>query len=350
MNVLTVQGSHYSCGQQIGTNLKEPIHGFLAGMKDHPPKHMKSWEDFVEASVPYRTITEQHFPLMIEELRGVADGVHIAYEDIFATLVEELWDEPSDTAGKACSDIIITPPRSSAVLIGHNNDLANEFADIIAPILRVYEDGTSLFTVGPCGYYVSVGVNSAGLVLTGNQLSPNDNRVGVPRAILARAILTAKTMAEAVSIATFPQRASSYNNILCTKDEVMNVEASATTHAFLVPVNNVLVHTNHFVAPEMLRFEAITQFSEYYHSSLACYQSLTEQASTLTGTVTTELLKQMLSSHYPEKTGSKNSVCFHAETEKTVFSIIIDMGTGVVELAMGNPCVVSYEKVWQIPQ
>ncbi len=42
-----------------------------------------------------------------------------------------------------------------------------------------------VFSLG-IGPWLSVGWNSAGLSLTGNELAPNDERIGVPRLLMVR--------------------------------------------------------------------------------------------------------------------------------------------------------------------
>ena len=93
----------------------------------------------------------------------------------------------------------------------------------------------SSFTIG-IGPWISVGFNSAGLALTGNELSPNDDRVGIPRLLLVRDILRRRTLDEAVAAALHPRRASSYNNLLSHRDGgVVSVEGSATDAELLRP-------------------------------------------------------------------------------------------------------------------
>ena len=60
---------------------------------------------------------------------------------------------------------------------------------------RVAGDPVS-FTIG-IGPWISVGFNSAGLALTGNELSPSDDRVGIPRLLLVRDILRRRTLDQA---------------------------------------------------------------------------------------------------------------------------------------------------------
>ena len=114
-----------------------------------------------------------------------------------------------------CSDLVARPPASvdGHLWVAHNNDLPPEVEpDVIATEWRVPGDPV-VFTIG-IGPWISVGFNSAGLALTGNEVSPNDNRIGIPRLLQVRDILRRRTLDEAVEAALNPHRASSYNNVL----------------------------------------------------------------------------------------------------------------------------------------
>ena len=88
--------------------------------------------------------------------------------------------------------------------------------DLIA-IERTCDDDPAILTIGN-GIWISVGWNDAGLNLTGNELSPNDERIGIPREIQVRAMLRERTLAGMVEVALHPERASSYNNVLVDAD------------------------------------------------------------------------------------------------------------------------------------
>jgi hypothetical protein len=88
-----------------------------------------------------------------------------------------------------------------------------------------------VLTVG-IGPWISVGFNSAGLALTGNEVAPNDNRIGIPRLLHVRDILRRRTLADAVAAALHPHRASSYNNLLSHRDESLPGTVEVGTERF----------------------------------------------------------------------------------------------------------------------
>ena len=140
--------------------------------------------------------------------------------------------------------------------MAHTNDLGEESEpQLVAVEWRVPGEPVVLsIGIGP---WLSVGWNDAGLSLTGNELTPNDERVGVPRLLMVREQLTARSLDEAVAMALRPDRASSYNTVLAHRDgRLANVEGSAGDALVReVEAGGTLAHTNHYVEPAMLRYE-----------------------------------------------------------------------------------------------
>jgi hypothetical protein len=217
--------------------------------------------------------------------------------------------------------------------VAHNNDLSPEVEpDIVATEWRVPGDPV-VFTIG-IGPWISVGFNSAGLALTGNEVSPNDNRIGIPRLLHVRDILRRRTLDEAVEAALSPHRASSYNTILSHRDGgVVNVEGSATDAELIRPgPDGTLAHTNHYVSARMLPYEGDP---EYAAGSAVRYRRALEWLAP--GQITEHVLRRALQDH----TGAPHSLCRHPEhgaKSKTVFWCLADVTEGTVTYGRGNPC------------
>ncbi|MDH4272780.1 MAG: acyl-CoA--6-aminopenicillanic acid acyl-transferase, partial [Candidatus Aminicenantes bacterium] len=58
------------------------------------------------------------------------------------------------------------------------------------------------------------------------------------------------------------------------------------------------------------------------------------------GRITVDLLKQFLADHV----NHPGSICRHGTYVKTTFSVIINLTTGTMLLARGNPCEVKYNE------
>jgi len=316
-------GTHAEVGAQIGSASASAVLRSAAAMSAAQ----------IEAARPYREVTERELPWLVEELDAVAAGAGADRMAVFAAGIEEL-----DTGGEgegACSDMVARPPASvdGHLWVAHNNDLSPEVEpDIVATEWRVPGDPV-VFTIG-IGPWISVGFNSAGLALTGNEVSPNDNRIGIPRLLHVRDILRRRTLDEAVEAALNPHRASSYNTILSHRDGgVVNVEGSATEAELIRPgAGGTLAHTNHYVSAKMLPFEGDP---EYAAGSAVRYRRALEWLAP--GQITEHVLRRALQDH----TGAPHSLCRHPEhgaQSKTVFWCLADVTERTITYGRGNPC------------
>ena len=180
--------------------------------------------------------------------------------------MEEIWYEPRErvTQGR-CSDVVAGPTATANghLLVGHTNDLGPAMEDQIVAIEKRVTGDPTIFQLGGIPW-LSVGWNSAGLSLTGNELSPNDEQVGISRSHQVLEMMRARTLDEMVAMALRPDRASSYNNVLTSADGgVANVEGSATD-AEVTGLDEAghLAHTNHYVCDRMLPFEGDPDYAK----------------------------------------------------------------------------------------
>jgi isopenicillin-N N-acyltransferase-like protein len=339
LNIVKVSGSHYECGKQIGAAFADLIHHSISNSHRWLADGYR-WDDYRAASAPYLAATERALPWVVEEIRGAAYGAGVDFVDLFTTSVEEIFSAPPDLVGR-CSDIAARAPATGGhVLLAHNNDLSPLTADSIVGVEWNLPDHPRLFTVGVGGLYLSIGLNDAGVCLTGNELSPNDEKPGIPRLLVARALLSARSFDEAVRIALHPDRASSYNNIISTsRGEIASVEASATDHELLGPEDGWLAHTNHYIHPRMKKYE---RRPDLIAGSISRYERARELMQGREGKATLETFRTVLADHEARP----HALCRHDERVRTVFSALIDLTKGTVDATVGNPCEGRFERVW----
>jgi isopenicillin-N N-acyltransferase-like protein len=347
--VLHVEGSHRDVGLQIGAACADAVRN--ASSFDHgeiPRDGRTIAEQFALAS-EYRDLTARELPYLVEELDAVAEAADVDPLRVFAASIEEIWQSDADpeSGGSAlgsepgkCSDLVAGPPVTAdeRVLIAHNNDLDADVEPHLTAIEWRVDGEPGMFTIG-VGPWISVGWNSAGLVLSGNELAPNDNRIGVPRLLLVREQLRWSSMQDAVGAALHPARASAYNTIFATPDgQVVNVEGSATDgETTTLGEVGTLVHTNHYVCESMLGYEDDPAYAKRSALRLQRGAELLEQASAHPGSVTEEALIAMLSDHE----NAPDSLCRHPVPEtntKTVFWCVTDVKARHITFGRGNPC------------
>jgi hypothetical protein len=343
---LVVRGSHREVGQQVGEATADVLREAVAFDANLPPG--RSRREQLALAAGYRDATLRATPWLVEELDGAAEAAGVDPIALFAASIEEIWDvRPSQaTAGAMvdgrCSDLVAGPPATADghIWVAHTNDLspASE-AKLVAIEWQVPGEPVVLsLGIGP---WVSVGWNDTGLSLGGNELSPNDDRVGVPRLLMVREQLTARTLGEAVTMALRPDRASSYNTVFAHRDGgIVNVEGSATDAEVTGPsAGGTLAHTNHYVCDRMRRYEGDPAYAARSAVRLGRALELLDGpdgAGPARGSITSESMLAALSDH-----ATSPSICRHEGTgdrSVTVFWCLTDVTAGDIRYGRGRPC------------
>jgi isopenicillin-N N-acyltransferase-like protein len=325
IELLRVAGSHAEVGEQIGVACGDVVRAVCGQITPAA----------IAAAEPYRAVTLRELPWLVEEMDGVARGAGLEPMAVFAAGIEELDAVVAGEPVRGCSDLVCGPSASAdgRLWVAHTNDLSAATEEQLIAIEWRVADDPVLFTVG-VGPWISVGFNSAGLALTGNELTPNDNRVGIPRLLQVRDILRRRTLDEAIAAALHPKRASSYNNVLSHRDgRTVSVEGSATDAELIRPgADGTLAHTNHYVSERMQRYEGDAVYAA--RSDVRYRRALRWLA---TGNITAAQLRAALSDH----SDAPDSICRHVQTDsqtKTVFWCIADVTGGEITYGRGNPC------------
>ena len=336
--VIRVEGTHREVGLQMGEATRDAIRAEVEGAWDDLPAG-RTKADQLALAAEYRAFTEPRLPWLLEELDGCAEAAGVDRLEFFACTMEEIWYEPRAprTQGR-CSDLVAGPVATADghLLVAHNNDLSpSAEPKIVALEKRVTGDPVVLQLGGiPI---LSVGWNSAGLSLTGNELSPNDERVGISRDHQVLEMIRARSLEEMVAAALRPDRASSYNNVLTSADGgVANVEGSATDAEVTgLDERGHLAHTNHYVCDRMLPFEGDP---DYAPSSATRYDRARELlAAAPPRSLMMDRMRELLADHETDP-----SVCRHprdgGSQTKTVFWCVADVTDGRIVFGRGNPC------------
>ena len=305
-----VRGSHAEAGRQLGQATAAAVR--------------RAVEDasFDAALIArYRAVVAEHVPWLVEEADGIADGAGVPREAFFASCIEELT--PSDVAPARCTDVVVVD--GGRVVVAHTNDEdAADEEDVVAVEWRI-PGAPVAFSLGS-GPWVSVGWNDAGLSVTGNELAPNDERVGIPRLLQAREVLTRTTLEDAVACVLHPARSSSYNWVFAHRDgRALNVEGSATAAEITEPEpGGTLVHTNHYVCGSMRAYERPIDARRSERRYARARDLVGERRGDL---------RSLLADH-------EGGICNHGDERgvKTVFWCVADVTAGEIVYGRGNPC------------
>ena len=349
---LRVSGSHREVGRAVGAATVDVLRDAVDFDAVLPAGRTRAEQ--LALAARYRAATLGSTPWLVEEIDGAAEGAGVDPLALFAASIEEIWTvRPSQVgigglAGMApvqgrCSDLVAVPPATADghAWVAHNNDLSASSEDEVVAIEWRVPGEPVVFSLG-IGPWISVGWNDAGLSLTGNELAPNDDRIGVPRLLMVREQLTARSLDEAVAMALRDDRASSYNTVFVDRaGRVADVEGSATDAEVVgADARGTLAHTNHYVCARMLGYEGDPDYAlrsdVRYRRALAMLEAATAAGP---GAVTPEALRAMLADH-----GSDPAVCRHPRAGQadgdsvTVFWTVADVSAGEIRYGLGRPC------------
>lgn len=351
-------GGPRDIGHDVGTAVREQLVAAVAAIRGaYPPPHLEA----IEAALPpLLAAIQEHAPECGEELRGMAAGAGVAYEDLVLANVSEELEQAAGiaqdaerigaaptvpTGGHGCTVAGITPAGTAEghVLLGHNEDATAGWADY-AYVIRAEPDGAPAFAAFTyAGYLLHQGVNSAGLGSVGNALYAQDARPGIPKLFLYRRALAQSTIEGAIRAATDANRAFGNNHLFANADgEIIDVEVSGTRWAMLHAGNRFLAHANHFVSPELRSLDADEDLLNSRLRQLRVERLL----DAAWGTLDVPGLQSILGDHsnYPK------SVCKHHAPESdldygTIGSVVIDVTARTLWACAGNPCRAAWREV-----
>lgn len=196
------------------------------------------------------------FPALMREVDGMAAGAGVGFDELF------LWNCRGDLPGasaiggsQGCTDVIIPgdPDSGLPAVIAHNEDDAADLDDacFLATVKAPGEPGfTSFCSPGMLPGH-TFAVNASGLVQTINHIRPRDQKAGIARHIVARAVLACDTLAAARLVLERTDRAGGFHHNLGEMGSmaVLSVEAPASG-CVVRQVRAPRAHANHLVFEE----------------------------------------------------------------------------------------------------
>ena len=264
---VSVSGAPYERGRQYGAALRDRVKASAAlygKTLDELGYDARRKTALIKAFALEIGVFGEHY---LEEMRGVADGAGIPFEDIVMINArteviaqarrEAANADPEDDPDDGCTGAVILPERSAtgAMIHGQNWDWRAECAET-AIVLRVRrDDGPDFLTFVEAGGLARCGLNAAGVAITANYLeSDRDYRQpGVPLSLIRRKVLEQEHFALAMrAVATTPKVCS--NNMMLSTAEGFAIDFEcAPDEAFpIYPADGLIVHANHWQSPVAL--------------------------------------------------------------------------------------------------
>jgi isopenicillin-N N-acyltransferase-like protein len=342
--LVEIEGSSRSRGQQQGEGARAQVLSALDRYREILRKALNlPWENALREARKFLPYGEEAFPEFVEEIRGIAEGAGVSFEEVWTlNCYEGLAEVHQQVWGCTCVAVQDDYTADGHVLMAHNEDWNAVDRDNVYLVRAKPDDGPAFIgiTYGPL--LVNIGLNDEGIGVAINSVYPTDGRVGVPRILCSRAVLNACTIGQAIRACVPKLRAGGYSYLLADANgELYSVETSATKHDIGYGEDGWLAHTNHYLSPRM---QALEEPGTYSSSHVRLNRARRLVRAEL-GQLTVGSLQAILRDHvnYP------NSICVHEdptdplyEQEMTLVSLVMDLTERRMWAAPGPPCQSEY--------
>ena len=326
------------------------------------------WPEVCERATAWVPHIEAFLPQIVPEMRGIAEGAGLGFEEILALNARgELSSQnpfaaSSHEAGVAdldgCSSYALMPEASGDghVYCGQNWDWRSGIADTTV-VTRIAQPGKpTLIMQVEAGQVGRQGANSAGLALNANGLGGFlGSQLGVPGTVVRRRVLESWDMHDALETVFAAKQAFSTNILLTHREGVsIDIETTPGRHGWLYPDGGILVHGNHFMSfvPPQIEdhYKPFSVDSLYRVPRIRDGLTRCRQAGDSEGT--RKIIGETMRDHF----GFPNSVCNHADERKdprdrteTIVSSIVDLTSGEYYITDGLPCESPYRALpWNL--
>lgn len=343
---IDVKGNHRQIGEQIGEALRPQIQHSIENARILIDKAFDqiqlSWDGAIIQSRKYMPFAEERYPQYVSEMQGIAAGANVEFDEI--CVVNAMEGVTSDALHLTkCSSIAVNQQRTANgnVLVAHNEDWLPEDESDVYIIHAQPEGEPSFLAMSYGGLLPNIGFNAEGIAQCCDSVYPDDCRIGIPRIIYSRAVLAARSPADAIRKILVPQRAAGYNHMIVhDSGEMYNVEVSARQFGMLYGEEGFLVHTNFYLDPMMRTLE--DEPDELISARVRYYRALRLMKQTSKHTIKT--LQDIMKDHvnYPD------SICNHGidqnplTSEKTIVTLVIDLTNRQMLAGWGSPCKTTY--------
>ena len=239
---MRAKGDGFDRGIHIGKELVDLVQASVGFYHSYLERRGVSSEQLQELLTPYLLGAETSYPESMNVLKGMSIGAMVPILELFAINtfeeLEPLLESPEGEllflqrkegyvkapvpdAGPAplerCSSVSVRLPETT--LIAHNEHwLAGDLGNV-AVVIDLPEDGRVPVvspTVVCC--LPAVGLNAHGAGQGIGSLTASDDGVGVPRVLVSRSSLEARSRADAVARAAMPGRAGGYGHVYAFPD------------------------------------------------------------------------------------------------------------------------------------
>lgn len=353
ISVLDLVGHPRDRGRIHGESLRPMIRELLELERGNWARSTGSTaESFSILAEKYGAPLEQFAPALLDEMKGIAEGATLSLGEVLGlNCFLDFYDMrvPANYRRlvEGCTAFGVNAELTSEghAYIAQTYDLAQHF-ERYAVLLRIaHSDNSTSLVYSFAGVLACAGLNSHGVGVLINKLTPTDGKQGVCYPAIVRQLLTQRRLGDAIGTIIGADRASGVNYLLADPVQVIDIETTANEFEVLYPTDGYIRHTNHYVSdflkPLGAELALITADPSFAHTYTR-YARIGQLIANCKSGRAVEIchLLRMARDHE----NHPFSICMHAfelspQFEgKTIATIILDPALKELSLALGNPC------------
>lgn len=341
--IVEVSGSHYEMGYQYGAACPE-----ISGMRDMTFELFgghDSVKNLMQKYIPmYLPAAEKYAPEIVEEMKGMAAGAKVDFEDIFFLNITYEISVPDVMGG--CTSFAASGDATAdgEVIAGQNFDFIEPWEEFMVLLKMKPADGPRFMAVTAAGCLGLIGLNSAGISLNLNLLKNKESMTpsgGVPTHIILRKVFTSESIAEAIeAVAAAEGRAAKNYLVTSGQGDITGIETTGNDIDIQYPEKGIYTHANSFKAD---RFKSADLAPLFSPDSYIRFPRLYQLMENHHGKLSVDVMKKLLEDH----NNHPGSICRHpnpkallpiAKMAKTLASIITCPKELKAFIAFGTPC------------
>ena len=341
--LIEVSGTHHEMGRQIGEAARHQVQNSVANARiliDAAYNSLElTWEGAKIQARKYLPFAEERYSQYVDEMRGIAEGANVDLDDIMVLNAMEAVTTDALHLTR-CTSMAVNEERTTDghILAAHNEDWIPEDEGDVLVISAKPDKEPPFLAMTYGGLLPNVGFNAYGIAQLIDSVYPADSRIGIPRLVVARAVLSSKRISGAIGRTLVQHRAAGYNHLLVHESgEMYSIEVSARKFEILYAHDGYMVHTNHYIDPQMKQVEKDPE--ELLSSRVRYFR-----ASRLLRQTEKHNIKS-LQAIQKDHVNVPNSICNHniagadpLDREKTIIALVIDLTSREMHIAWGNPC------------
>lgn len=345
-----ISGNARERGRSYGSQAKERVHKTLAHYKAQVGRMDLAVADIADIVRLITPAVERFDASYLEEMRGIAEGAGVAFEDIFLvnarTEILKIAARPDlrakllGDAPDGCTSVTVMPSatKDGQLIHAQNWDWKVECSETGVVLHILNDNGPDILTYTEAGMMARSGFNTSGVAITGNNLesSLDYTQIGVPLPMIRRKALESTYVGPAMSMVYNTPKTASNNMAVSHSDGIaINFECAPSETFQLHPENGLLVHSNHWLSPVALGKLKDTGV-EASPCSLYRHTRVREVLTPLVGSITRDSVKKALL----DDMQSPWSVCRPPRLDPsrnihtaTVSTIVMQPKAGIMEVA-----------------